>query len=456
MKKISIIFVLMMITVLTFTGCNKDSQSNDFNNKDNNSNDGASSSVVGSSTNWQGIEWSKVDKEPILMYNDSLLRVIGSDRHSEFGGSKGYSLLSQVTKIHILDTTIDKIPQDYKYTWDVSAKEDGSVNAWLVENGTMNYELYLGGDYGIILNKEEVMIGTTNSIFRGYENCTEIEGLNKIDVSRVKIFDEMFRDCEKITNLDLSTWKTSSAESMVGMFENCKNLENLKLNNFSTGNVTNMERMFLNCNNLKKIDLNNFDTQKVESMNLMFCGCERLTSLDLNSFDTSSVKYMYAMFSDCSSLSNLKVGKFNIENVIVNCDMFDGCSKLEKKEEIIKFDTDNLKSFAGKIRGYEEEKDGTLILNVEIDSGKILVGDTLEIIDDKNKVMKVNVTKLEKFGNDIEYVDTKEENTKMERITIEKNKSTEVKNFITDNPKDYTENTLWTITPKLNVYISEK
>ena len=44
--------------------------------------------------------------------------------------------------------------------------------------------------------------------------------------------------------------------SMNNMFKNCNNLIDINLSSFDTKNVTNMNNMFYGCNNLKKIILN--------------------------------------------------------------------------------------------------------------------------------------------------------------------------------------------------------
>ena len=65
----------------------------------------------------------------------------------------------------------------------------------------------------------------------------------------------MFSFCEKITNLDLSSFDTKNVSDMNSMFYNCNNITNLDLSSFDTKNVSSMNAMFYNCNKLKSIKI---------------------------------------------------------------------------------------------------------------------------------------------------------------------------------------------------------
>ena len=58
--------------------------------------------------------------------------------------------------------------------------------------------------------------------------------------------------------------------------------------------------MFHSCDKIIEIDLSNFDTSSVKSMNGMFCECPSLISLDLSNFNKSNIKTMAGIFSGCS------------------------------------------------------------------------------------------------------------------------------------------------------------
>jgi surface protein len=112
----------------------------------------------------------------------------------------------------------------------------------------------------------------------------------------------MFRYCQGITSLDLSSFDTSNVTNMYNMFYYCNSLTSLDLSSFDTSNVTNMSSMFRDCRGLTSLDLSSFNTSNVTNMNHMFRDCSLLTSLDLSSFDTSNVTNMNYMFRNCTSI----------------------------------------------------------------------------------------------------------------------------------------------------------
>ena len=138
----------------------------------------------------------------------------------------------------------------------------------------------------------------------------------------------MFRDCNKIIEIDLSNFDTSQVKEMSFMFYNCDLLKELNLSNFDTSQVTKMERMFSFCSKLTSLNLNNFNTSNVKNMKHMFHGCSSLCSLALSNFDTSKVIYMNGMFAFCYALNILNLSNFYTSQVKNISSIFKGCSNL--------------------------------------------------------------------------------------------------------------------------------
>ena len=63
----------------------------------------------------------------------------------------------------------------------------------------------------------------------------------------------MFEWCVRLTNLDVSGFKTGNVEDMSRMFKGCSALTCLDLSNFKMGNVKYKDDMFADCPKLKKI-----------------------------------------------------------------------------------------------------------------------------------------------------------------------------------------------------------
>ncbi|WP_417759048.1 BspA family leucine-rich repeat surface protein, partial [Senegalimassilia anaerobia] len=165
---------------------------------------------------------------------------------------------------------------------------------------------------------------TTKGWFSGCSKLAGVEGLSKLDTSKVTNMGYMFSNCWRLTSLQLSGFDTSSVTNMGSMFNGCSGLTSLQLSSFNTTNVTDMGFMFWDCRGLTSLDVSKFDTSKVFNMGYMFLSCSGLTSLDLSSFDTSSVTNMHNMFYECSGLNKVTFpndanSKANLQKALGDC-----------------------------------------------------------------------------------------------------------------------------------------
>ena len=64
----------------------------------------------------------------------------------------------------------------------------------------------------------------------------------------------MFKNCNKLTSLDVSKFYTNEIKDMSYLFNGCSSLTSLSLP-FNTELVENMKEMFKNCNNLKILEI---------------------------------------------------------------------------------------------------------------------------------------------------------------------------------------------------------
>ena len=209
-------------------------------------------------------------------------------------------------------------------SWDVSAEKNGSVMAWVIpdETDSTKYHLYIGGDGGVIANKN------SSYLFRNFTALTEITFGDNFDTSNVTNMQSMFNNCSGLTTLDVSEWDTGNVTTMIQMFTGCSSLTTLDISNWNTSKVTNMSFMFTRCSNLTTLDVSKWDTNNVTNMWSMFYYCSNLTTIDVSNWDTGNVKNMNYMFYNCSSLTELDVSKWDTSNVTSMNNMFDNCSKL--------------------------------------------------------------------------------------------------------------------------------
>ena len=198
---------------------------------------------------------------------------------------------------------------------------------------------------GIGLNK--IFSSDTNFPVDFYPNLILINNINKEIINHTYYFDEdfneveliwnftighsyyMFKECNKITEIDLSSFDSSLVTNTVGMFRDCESLTSIIFGNFDTRGVKQMTHMFCNCISLTSLDLSVFDTSKVTSIQYMFKGCYSLSFLNLKNFNTSSVKEMQYMFQDCKSLTSLDLSSFDTSLVSKMHYMFTNCTNLE-------------------------------------------------------------------------------------------------------------------------------
>ena len=74
----------------------------------------------------------------------------------------------------------------------------------------------------------------------------------------------MFRNCQSLTSLDLSSFDTKNVTNMFCMFYDCNSLTSLNLSNFSISENCLVSDMFHNCTNLKEIIMRGCDKTTIE------------------------------------------------------------------------------------------------------------------------------------------------------------------------------------------------
>jgi len=279
------------------------------------------------------------------------------------------------------------VPAGAFASWDVSEVQNGSIMAYIIDDGlgASTYELYFQTNNDLVLanpNSSYLFYNFTNlatinnlSLFNTsavtsmaymFQNCNDLTSLDlsnfsttivttmssmfygcstiasldlsSFDTNDVGVMTYMFRDCLLLTSIDISNFDTSSVTLAHGMFRYCSSLTSLDLSNFDTSSMTNMYAMFLRCTEMISLDLSSFDTSSVTSMDSMFGNCENLTTLNIRSFNTSSVELMSYMFSSCVALTDLDLGSFDTSSVTNMQNMFSWCSDLTSLD-LSNFDT---------------------------------------------------------------------------------------------------------------------
>ena len=239
-------------------------------------------------------------------------------------------LNTEVLRNQIESITIEKtnvVPNDAKYSKDISSKQDGSVMLWYTDKDNNSlYEISIGSENG------SVEANTNGSGMFAYLDNVSTLDLSGLDTSNMTSMSRMFYNSKSLTNIDLSGFDTSKVVNMDYMFDGCSNLENLDVTNFNTSKVTSMYWMFSNLKKVTSLDLSNFDTKMVTDMVGLFRYCNSLKELDISNFNTSMVKTMTGMFLGCNSLTQLDLSNFDTSKVTKTGSpygMFYGCSNLK-------------------------------------------------------------------------------------------------------------------------------
>ena len=177
----------------------------------------------------------------------------------------------------------------------------------------------------------KISLNSSNSasyLFNGFRSVSKIVGLEHLDLSQATSTVSMFRGCEDLTSLDLSSFNTANVENMTFMFDECSSLTSLNLSSFNTANVTSMSYMFSDCSSLTSLNLSSFDTANVTAMSCMFMACTALPALDLSSFNISKVTDMSCMFADDENLVDLNISSFKTTLPIEMSETFKNCANL--------------------------------------------------------------------------------------------------------------------------------
>ena len=179
-------------------------------------------------------------------------------------------------------------------------------------------ETELNGIYTVELSSD------TDFSHCSFYNKSELLTLEYLKVtSNVTGMDYMFRNCSKLTQLDVSNWDTSKVTTMMSMFRECTKLTQLDVSNWDISKDTTMDCMFYECYALKEIKgLNNWDISSVEySLYSMFYYAKSLEGLDLSSWDVSNITDMRWLFSDCSALKTLNISNWSFNNEVITTEM---------------------------------------------------------------------------------------------------------------------------------------
>ena len=146
-----------------------------------------------------------------------------------------------------------------------------------------------------------------------FDNCSMLTNinLNSFNTSKVTNMSYMFKNCYRLSKREFGSFDTSNVTSMQGMFyissSYINSIEKLDLRLFDTSKVTDMSYMFFGRNKLKEINISNFKTSSLVNTTSMFEKCSGLTLLDMRNATFNKVSSYNRMFYDVPTSNSVTV-----------------------------------------------------------------------------------------------------------------------------------------------------
>ncbi|EOV2449530.1 BspA family leucine-rich repeat surface protein, partial [Enterococcus faecalis] len=218
----------------------------------------------------------------------------------------------------------------------------------------------------IVFEGTVIACENSNGLFSDLPRLTEIDGLDKLDVSRVTSMRDMFSGDRNLTTLDVSGWNTANVIDMGSMFQCASSLTTLDVSEWNTANVKDMSFMFDNAPRLTTLDVSEWNTANVKDMTAMFRYDNSLTTLDVRNWNTVSVTHLESMLF-ARNMRSITLGPNSKFRIYVNLvgpkenDSYTGKWKYESDleghapETPLSLTTDELMS------SYYEKKPGTYV-----------------------------------------------------------------------------------------------
>ncbi len=145
-------------------------------------------------------------------------------------------------------------------------------------------------------------IDTYIRIYRGDTDPTRIAFVYPGKIAAPTECGSLFAGCEKLTEIDLTNFDTSSLRGATSMFNGCTSLVRINLEGFRTENVQSMGSMFANCVKLYMLDLSGFKLAENANIRGIFDRCVSLYQIKLpETFATEAVTVLPGIYRDGES-----------------------------------------------------------------------------------------------------------------------------------------------------------
>lgn len=133
---------------------------------------------------------------------------------------------------------------------------------------------------------------TTNvvSLAGMFANCENLQylDLSNFNTAKLESMSSVFANCCALSYVDLSSFNTGNVDDMNGLFYRCYSLKELDLSGFDTAKVKDMSWMFAACK-MSQLDISRFKTDSLENTTGMF----RNSSIDVLRCNSNTIQRAY-------------------------------------------------------------------------------------------------------------------------------------------------------------------
>ena len=152
------------------------------------------------------------------------------------------------------NTTISSTWEDIPVTFNNGVLSIGEKGKTYTINNSDNKDISIGSNIDnvsgtditeIDINAPIAIIGSAETLFYHLLNLTSINGLDKLDTSKVTSMLQMFMDCTKMTSLDLSSFNTTNVTNFSTMFAFDPSLTSVDLSSFTVRDGATTMGMFV-------------------------------------------------------------------------------------------------------------------------------------------------------------------------------------------------------------------
>lgn len=252
---------------------------------------------------------------------------------TEMVGAEGFE--RYIGKVTVIDDNTLRLDSG-EVTVSIISTADSpmKIYGWL-DSSTKTYYWYTEATGGKI-------VGSAQDLFSGNNNNkVKKVSFSGVNFSETSSFAYMFNGCGELVSVTdlVRPEDVSSDVNLQNMFSQCKKLKDLDLSEFYTHGATNMQYMFNQCASITRFDISHFDTSQVESMAYMFAGCTSVVAIDLGkTLNTKKTRSVSHLFDACTVLTSLSITEIDVNNATVDF-MFCNCKAIQTVPKLIRSST---------------------------------------------------------------------------------------------------------------------